>query len=131
MSDLDALTAAQQPALRAEVGCGPIVAAVLIGQTAGARRFRSDAQFARQAGVALIPASFGNTRRHPLHRGGNRQLNKALHIIALNRTASTSPPRHTFSANARPARPAAKRRAASSATWPATSGACSTTAPRR
>jgi transposase len=85
LAELDQLTAAQHPALRAETGCGPIITAVLIGQTAGAQRFPTDAQFARQAGVAPIPASSGNTHRHRLHRGGNRQLNKALHIIALNR----------------------------------------------
>ncbi len=85
MTELDELTLAQHPALRAETGCGPITAAILIGQTAGARRFANEAQFARQAGVAPVPASSGNTRRHRLHRGGNRQLNKALHIIALNR----------------------------------------------
>ncbi len=45
---------------------------------------------ARHAGTAPIPASSGNTQRHRLHRGGNRQLNRALHIIALSR-ARTDP----------------------------------------
>jgi transposase len=58
---------------------------MLIGQTAGARRFATDAQFARQSGTAPIPASSGNTTRFRLHRGGNRQLNRALHTIALSR----------------------------------------------
>jgi transposase len=84
-ADLDRLTAAHSPGLRAETGCGPICAAMLIGQTAGARRFATDAQFARQAGAAPIPASSGNTNRYRLHRGGNRQLNRALHTIALSR----------------------------------------------
>ena len=46
--------------------------------------------FARHAGTAPIPASSGNTKRHRLHRGGDRQLNRALHIIALSR-ARTDP----------------------------------------
>jgi transposase len=84
-ADLDRLTAQHSPRLRAEAGCGPVCAAILIGQTAGARRFASDARFARQAAAAPIPASSGNTRRHRRHRGGNRQLNRALHVIALSR----------------------------------------------
>ncbi|MCA1700034.1 MAG: transposase, partial [Actinobacteria bacterium] len=42
---------------------------------------------ARQAGVAPIPASSGNRQRHRLHRGGDRELNRALHIIAITRAA--------------------------------------------
>ncbi len=84
-ADLDQLTTAHNPGLRAESGCGPVTAAILIGQTAGAERFPTDAHFARQAGTAPIPASSGNTNRYRLHRGGNRQLKKALHIIALTR----------------------------------------------
>ena len=81
-SELDQLTRAHAPALRDENGVGPIAAAIIIGQTAGVQRFSSDAKFARQAGVAPIPASSGNTRRQRLDRGGNRQLNRALHVIA-------------------------------------------------
>ena len=55
-----------------------------------AERFPTDACFARHAGTAPIPASSGNTQRHRLHRGGNRQLNRAIHIIALSR-ARTDP----------------------------------------
>jgi transposase len=64
---------------------GPLTAAILIGQTAGAERFASDAHFARMVGVAPIPASSGRRDRHRLHRGGNRQLNRALHVIAITR----------------------------------------------
>jgi transposase len=76
---------AHRPELLAETGCGPLCAAILIGQTAGAERFASDAHFARMAGVAPIPASSGRRERHRLHRGGNRQLNRALHVIAITR----------------------------------------------
>jgi transposase len=64
-------------------GRGTVTAAIIIGHTAGAQRFRSDACFARHAGVAPIPASSGNTKRYRLHRGGDRQINRALHTIAL------------------------------------------------
>jgi transposase len=60
-----------------------LIAAKLIGETAGAARFNTDAQFARVAGVAPIDASSGNQRRHRLNRHGNRQLNSALHKIAI------------------------------------------------
>lgn len=48
-------------------------------------RLRSEAAFARLAGVAPVPASSGRTRRHRLSRGGDRQLNRALHTIVLHR----------------------------------------------
>jgi transposase len=71
--------------LLAETGCGPMTAAILIAHTAGAERFPSDGHFARLAGVAPIPVSSGRRHRHRLHRGGDRQLNKALHVIAITR----------------------------------------------
>jgi transposase len=83
--ELHALIAAHSPHLLAELGCSTITAAILIGQTAGAERFPTDAHFARMAGVAPIPASSGKTDRHRLHRGGNRRINRALHVIAITR----------------------------------------------
>jgi transposase len=83
--ELHGLIAAYRPELLAEVGWGTITAAILIGQTAGAERFTTDAQFARRPGVAPIPASSGKRDRHRLHRGGNRRMNHALHIIAITR----------------------------------------------
>lgn len=85
-AEIAELIRAHRPALLEEIGCGPLSAAILIGHTAGAERFAGDAQFARMAGVAPIPASSGRTQRHRLHRGGDRQLNHALHIIALTRS---------------------------------------------
>ena len=49
------------------------------------RRIRSEAAFARLAGAAPIPASSGKTIRYRLDRGGDRQLNRALHTIILSR----------------------------------------------
>ena len=48
-------------------------------------RVRSEAAFARLAGVAPLPASSGQTIRHRLSRGGDRQLNRALHTVVLHR----------------------------------------------
>jgi transposase len=64
-------------------GCGPLTAAKIIGETAGITRFRSKAAFARHNGSAPVPVWSGNTVRHRLSRGGNRQLNAALHRIAI------------------------------------------------
>jgi transposase len=84
--ELRDLIRAYRPELLEETaGCGPLTAAILIGQTAGAERFESDAHFARMAGVAPIPVSSGRQDRHRLDRGGNRQLNRALHTIAITR----------------------------------------------
>lgn len=83
--ELRDLVRVYRPELLAETGCGPLCAAMLIGQTAGAERFHSDAHFARIAGVAPIPVSSGRHDRHRLDRGGNRQLNRALHVIAITR----------------------------------------------
>jgi transposase len=73
------------PALLDEPGVGPIVAAQLIVAWSHHGRLRSEACFARLAGVAPVPASSGLTQRHRLSRGGDRQLNRALHTIALHR----------------------------------------------
>ena len=81
--EIIALVRAQAPQLLELPGCGALTAAKLIGETANPARFRSEACFAMHAGVAPIPASSGRTHRHRLARGGNRQLNAALHRIAV------------------------------------------------
>ena len=83
--ELLALIRRHRPQLLAEVGCGPLTAAILIGRTAGAERFASDASFALQSGTAPIKCSSGQRNQHRLNRGGDRQLNHALHIIAITR----------------------------------------------
>jgi transposase len=79
------LVSAHRPKLLAERGCGALVAAILIGRTAGNARFRSEAAFGLQTGTAPIPCSSGKRTQHRLNRGGDRQLNHALHIIAVTR----------------------------------------------
>jgi transposase len=83
--ELAPLVAALAPRLLAERGCGVLTAAKLIGEIAGVARFASDAKLARSCGSAPIPASSGQTRRHRLDRGGNRQLNCALHRLAVSK----------------------------------------------
>jgi transposase len=83
-NQLDTVTTALNPTLRAAFGVGPDTAAQLL-ITAGTNtdRLRSEAAFARLSGVAPIPASSGKTTRHRLSRGGDRAANNALHRIAL------------------------------------------------
>jgi transposase len=90
LAELKALIEAHCPQLLAEHGCGTVTAAIIIGHTTAAKQFPTDACFAHHAGTAPIAASSGNTKRHRRHRGGDRQLNRAIHIIALSR-ARTDP----------------------------------------
>jgi transposase len=71
------------PALLARRGVGPISAAALLVAWSHTGRLRSEAAFARLAGVAPVPASSGKVVRHRLDRGGDRRLNRALHTIVL------------------------------------------------
>jgi transposase len=71
------------PALLALPGCGPLTAAKIIGETAGVDRFKSRDAYARYNGTAPLPVWSSNKARHRLSRTGNRQLNAALHRIAL------------------------------------------------
>lgn len=60
-----------------------MTAAKLISEIAGIERFGSQAKLARLAGIAPIPAQTGNSTRVRLDRGGNRQLNAAIHRVAV------------------------------------------------
>jgi transposase len=72
------------PTLLAMPGVGALTAAKIVGEAAGVTRFKSEAAFARHAGIAPIPVWSGNTRgRVRLTRSGNRQLNAAIHRIAV------------------------------------------------
>jgi transposase len=73
------------PSLLARPGIGPVSAAALLVAWSEPGRLRSEAAFARLAGVAPIPANSGTLVRHRLDRGGDRRLNRALHTIILNR----------------------------------------------
>jgi transposase len=72
-------------ALLPMTGVGPFTAAQCYVSWSHEGRIRSEASFAALAGVNPIPASSGNTQRYRLNRFGDRQLNRALHGIAINR----------------------------------------------
>lgn len=72
------------PALMELLGCAALNAAKLLGESAGITRFASEAQFARHGGLAPIPVWSGRTKgRVRMTRSGNRQINAAIHRIAL------------------------------------------------
>ena len=64
-------------------GCGTLTAAKILGETAGVDRFRSKDAYARHNGTAPLPVWSSNKAHHRLSRTGNRQLNAALHRIAM------------------------------------------------
>jgi transposase len=77
--------ASQAAPLLEKTGIGPVTAAICLTAWSHHGRIRSEAAFAALAGVNPIPASSGNTVRHRLNRGGDRRLNRALHIAVVTR----------------------------------------------
>jgi transposase len=113
------------PALLDEPGVGPVVAAQLLVAWSHHRRLRSEACFARLAGVAPVPASSGQTQRHRLSRGGDRQLNRRCTRSSCIDACTTQQPRTTSPDASPTARANATQPASSSATSPVTSTAYS------
>ena len=72
----------------AEPGVGALTAAQILLAWSHAGRIRSEAAFAMLAGTAPVPVASGRTSRHRLNRLGDRQLNRALHTIAIVRMRS-------------------------------------------
>ena len=81
----DLLNASPARVLLDQPGIGPVTAAVALAAWSHPGRVRSEAAFASLAGVNPIPASSGNTVRHRINRGGDRRLNRALHMAAVTR----------------------------------------------
>jgi transposase len=75
----------------AEPGIGALSAAQILLSWSHAGRIRSEAAFAMLSGTAPVPVSSGRTDRHRLNRLGDRQLNRALHIIAVTRMRNHPP----------------------------------------
>jgi transposase len=75
--------AATGTSLTAQKGIGAITAAMILGEVNNQRRLRSKSAFAMLNGSAPLRASSGEIVRHRLNRGGNRRLNRALHIMAV------------------------------------------------
>jgi transposase len=72
----------------AEYGVGALTAAQILLAWSHAGRIRSEAAFAMLSGTAPVPVASGRTSRHRLNRLGDRQLNRALHTIAVTRMRS-------------------------------------------
>ncbi len=94
-AELDDLLTRHAPNLLAVTGVGTETAGQIL-TTAGQNidRLKSEASLARLCGVAPIPASSGNTARHRLHRGGDRQANSAIHLVVVNRLRWHEPTKH-------------------------------------
>lgn len=82
---ITAIVASWRPDLLEVRGVGPIVAATVLTAWSHAGRCRDHGAFAMLAGTAPIPASSGEVVRYRLNRSGDRQLNRAMHTIALTR----------------------------------------------
>ena len=83
--EIETLILTLAPQLLGQPGIGPLLAAQIVLSWSHPGRLASEAAFARLAGAAPIPASSGQTIRDRLDRGGDRQLNRALHQIILTR----------------------------------------------
>jgi transposase len=94
--EIEGLVRSLAPTLLALPGCGVLTAAKVVGECAGISRFHSRGAFARHNGSAPIPVWSGNVVRHRLNRGGNRQLNVALHRIAITQIRLGGPGRAYF-----------------------------------
>ncbi|WP_220456793.1 IS110 family RNA-guided transposase [Changpingibacter yushuensis] len=113
---LDALTSSISPTLRALVGVGPVSAAQFLISWSHPGRIHNEAAFASLAGASPIPASSGNTKRHRLNRGGDRQLNQALHNVILVKMRIDETPKPTSRNAPRKAKTDEKSCVASNAT---------------
>jgi transposase len=82
---LAALLAELAPQLLEECGVGPVCGAQLLVSSGDPYRMASEASFAALAPTSPVEAPSGRQRRHRLNRGGDRQLNRALDVIALAR----------------------------------------------
>jgi transposase len=91
--ELEATVKQLAPSLLNICGCAALTAAKIIGQTADVRRFRSRHAFARHNGTAPLPVWSSNQSRHRLSRTGNRQLNAAIHRIAITQAHYHEPAR--------------------------------------
>jgi transposase len=91
--ELRQLVTVVAPALLTQPGIGPINAAQVLISWSHPGRFRSEAAFAMLAGAAPVQASSGQVVRHRLNRGGDRQLNRALHTIVMLRQVHHGPTR--------------------------------------
>lgn len=88
--------AASGSTLTDTVGIGAITAGRLIGRTGRADRFPNSASFANYAGAAPIEVASAEKARHRLSRGGDRQLNAALHTVAITQIRTPASRGHAY-----------------------------------
>jgi transposase len=81
--EITGLVQVEAPGLLEIPGCGALTAAKLVAEVAQVSRFPDEGHFARYAGTAPVPASSGAQHRQRFNRRGNRQLNAAIHRIAV------------------------------------------------
>jgi transposase len=84
-TQLDRIVNTVAPGLTDRPGIGPVTAAQAVISYSHPGRVRHDGAFAALAGTSPLQASSGRTTRHRLNRGGDRQLNRAIHTIAVSR----------------------------------------------
>ena len=86
-------TSAEAMALSIIHGCGIVTACAIVAEVITVKRFKNKHHFSMYAGVAPTPHSSG--RKHKMHTNpfGNRQLNRAIHSIALSQIAIKGDPR--------------------------------------
>jgi transposase len=89
--EIEKLTRKLAPQLLDQPGIGPLLAAQVLLAWSHPGRVANEAAFARLAGVAPIPASSGRTIRYRLDRGGDRRLNRTLHLILITRRRTHGP----------------------------------------
>jgi transposase len=94
--DITRTVAPLAPTLLALFGVAGLSAAKLMGEVAGIERFPTAAKLANHAGTACIPVWSGNTEKHRLNRGANRQLNCAVHRIAITQVRRYPPAQQLF-----------------------------------
>ena len=98
---LNQVVTTMAPDLLAECGVGPVCAAQLLVSSGDPHRMATEASIAALAGTSPLDASSGRQQRHRLNRGGDRQLNWALHVIALHRVQQPRPDQGLLPAAAR------------------------------
>jgi transposase len=92
--EITVLIGQRAPQLLGLPGCGALTAAKIVGETAGIARFARESKYAMHAGVAPIPVWSGRTAgRVRMCKSGNRQLNAALHRIAVTQLQRPGPGR--------------------------------------
>jgi len=93
---ISAAVAASATTLTQLRGIGELTAGKILARVGDISRFRSAAAFASYNGTAPIEVSSGDVTRHRLSRAGDRQLNCALHTMAISQLQRPSPGREYY-----------------------------------